>query len=181
LFIGTYGTEDEESLIQSIVHALKTGYRMIDTGAAYGVESVVGKAVRASGIPRSEITIITKLWINFHDDPKTALEIALQTLGLDYIDIFMMHWPCSQTRDMKPLQPGQSPTFVEAWKKMEALVGPTCKSLGVSNFTQKTLEKLLENATIVPVVNQVELHAFNPNLKLVPYCQSKGIHVISWR
>ncbi|KAJ0420211.1 NADP-dependent oxidoreductase domain-containing protein [Aspergillus carlsbadensis] len=74
----------------------------------------------------------------------------------------------------------ESPTFVETWKKMEACVGDKCRAIGVSNFTQKTLNALLEAATIVPVVNQVELHVFNPNHRLVPYCQEKGIHVMSW-
>jgi len=165
----------------SIVHALKTGYRLIDTASAYGIESVVGKAVDASGIPRSEITVITKFWANFHDDPGEALDIALKASGLDYIDIFLMHLPCAQTRDGKTLRPDQSPTFIETWKLMESLIGPKCKAIGVSNFSQKTLGKLLETATIHPVVNQIEIHAFHPSLKLVPYCQSKGIHVIAWR
>lgn len=100
---------------------------------------------------------------------------------MEYVDLFLIHWPCSQTPDMKPLTYGESPTFVETWKMMEQLVGPKCRGIGVSNFTQKTLETLLESASTVPAVNQIELHALNPNLKLVPYCQSKGIHPMSWR
>ncbi|KAF9887914.1 hypothetical protein FE257_009436 [Aspergillus nanangensis] len=165
----------------SILHALHTGYRLIDTAQYYFVEPAVGEAVRASGIPRSEITVITKFWCEWHHNPAEALQRSLDALGLDYIDIFLMHWPCAATPDGKhPLPITASPTFVETWKMMEKCVGPRCKAIGVSNFTQKTLEVLLAEARIVPVVNQVELHAFNPNLKLVPYCREKGIQVMSW-
>jgi glycerol 2-dehydrogenase (NADP+) len=104
-------------------------------------------------------------------------------LGLDYVDVFLMHWPWATTPapEKKPLGKYESPTFIETWLAMEKLVGPKCRAIGVSNFTEKLLEELREHETIVPAINQVELHAFNPNLKLVPYCQSRGIHVMSWR
>lgn len=156
---------------------------MIDTAQSYGVEHVVGRAVKASGIPRSEIIVVTKFGANLHHHPAAALEISLKQTGLDYVDVFLMHWPWATTPapENKPLRKYDSPTFIETWKLMEPLIGPKCKSIGVSNFPQKILEELLAQATIVPAINQVELHAFNPNLKLVPYCQSKGIHVMSWR
>ena len=178
---GGFGTEDKKSLKESIIHALKGGYRLIDTAQYYQVEDVVGEAVRESGVPRSEITIITKFWGNWHHNPGEALRISLESMKLDYIDIFLMHWPFAQTPDGKPLRIHQSPTYVETWQLMEKLIGPTCHGIGVSNFSQKTLDKILEIASVVPSVNQVELHAFNPGLKLVPYCQSRGIHVMSWR
>ncbi len=179
---GQPGTSEEESLIESIVHALKSGYRLIDTAQSYGVEGAVGKALRASGVPRSEITVVTKFWGHFHSDPAEALRISLRDLGLDYVDVFLMHWPWATTPDQKgTLRPHESPTIVETWKLMESLVGPTCRGIGLSNFTQKTIDELLKTATVVPVINQIELHALNPNLKLVPYCQSKGIHVMGWR
>jgi len=84
------------------------------------------------------------------------------------------------TSDGKPLGPNSSHTFIDTWRMVEKMVGPTCRSIGVSNFTQKTLDALLATSHIVPAVNQVELHALNPNLKLVPYCKEKGIHVTSW-
>lgn len=182
-FQGPESTADEDTVVDLFVHALKSGYRLLDAAQLYGNEAAVGKAVRASGIPRSEITVLTKFPGWYHGDPEAALKISLEALGLDYVDVFMMHWPISETptNPPQPLRPDESPTFVEAWKKMEKLVGPQCRSIGVSNFTQKTLDTLLESATIVPAVNQVELHAFNPNLNLVPYCQSKGIQVMSWR
>lgn len=93
-----------------------------------------------------------------------------------------MHWPQSMTPypERKPLRPHESPTFVETWNMMEPLVGPKCRAIGVSNFSQKTLDVLLASSDVIPAVNQVELHALNPNHKLVPYCKSKGIHVMSW-
>ena len=141
----------------------------------------MGRAVRASGVPREEITVVTKFWGHWHHDPAAALEISLRDLGLEYIDVFLMHWPWAISPEGRPVRIHEAPTFVDTWKKMEALVGPKCRSIGVSNFTQKTLDVLLASASIVPAVNQIELHALNPNLKLVPYCESKGIHVMAWR
>jgi len=104
----------------------------------------------------------------------------LRDLDIEYIDILLMHWPNTMTREEKPLPyPGQPP-YWEVWKSLELLVGDKLKAIGVSNFTQKTLDRLLKVATIVPVINEVELHALNPNLKLVPYCFDRGIRVISW-
>ncbi|KAJ5345709.1 aldo-keto reductase [Penicillium brevicompactum] len=177
---GRPGTEDEKTLEDSIIFALRNGYRLIDTAQCYGIESVVGRAVRNSGVPRSEITVVTKYWGNYHHNVAAALEISLRELSLGYIDVFLMHWPWAMTPEGKPLQIHESPTFVETWKQMEKLVGDQCKGIGVCNFTQKTLSVLLEHATITPTVNQVEFHALNPCLKLVPYCQSKGIHVMGW-
>ncbi|KAF9887856.1 hypothetical protein FE257_009516 [Aspergillus nanangensis] len=177
---GTTSSEARKELKTSIIHALQTGYRVIDTAQYYFVEPTVGEAVRSSGIPRNEITIITKFWGEWHHNPAEALQRSLDALGLDYIDIFLMHWPCAETPDRRALKISESPSFVETWKLMEKCVGDRCKAIGVSNFTQKTLDVLLAETRIVPVVNQIELHAFNPNLKLVPYCQEKGIQVMSW-
>jgi glycerol 2-dehydrogenase (NADP+) len=160
---------------------LNCGYRLIDTAQYYGIESVVGSAIRESGIPRSEITVITKFWGMWHHDPATALANSLKDLDIEYIDMFLMHWPMALTPEGKEVGINESPTFVETWKAMEGLVGETCRGIGVSNFTQRTLGALLKEATIVPVVNEVELHALNPNFKLQQWCKEKGIHVISWR
>ncbi|SPO01797.1 related to GCY1 - galactose-induced protein of aldo/keto reductase family [Cephalotrichum gorgonifer] len=178
----TPGGGDEEALESSIIHALHSGYRLIDTAQTYKVEHIVGRAIRKSGIPRSEITVVTKLRASWHHDPAGALQESLAELDIDYIDVFLMHWPMAATPEpeAKPLYPHQSPSIIETWKLMEKLVSDKCRAIGVSNFTQKTLDEILATATVVPVINQVELHALNPNLKLVPYCESKGIHVMSW-
>ncbi|KAJ0382698.1 hypothetical protein COL922a_012022 [Colletotrichum nupharicola] len=179
---GSQGTDDAKALEESIIHALKVGYRLIDTAQLYGVEEVVGKAIRNSGVPRSEIIVVTKFWGEWHHDPAAALQMSLDALGLDYIDVFLMHWPWATTPapEKKVLKKWESPTFIETWKLMEPLVGEKCRSIGVSNFMPKVMDELLAGAKIVPAINQVEMHAFNPNLKLVPYCQEKGIHVMGW-
>ena len=172
---------EEQDIVTSVVHALKSGYRLLDCAMAYGCDRAIGRAIRESGVSRSEIVVMTKFWINFNDEPGAALDICLDGLGLDYVDIYLMHWPCAMTRDMQPIPYGLSPTFVDTWKKMEALVGDKCRSIGVCNFTQKTLDTLLANTTIIPAINQTELHAFNPNHRLHDYCRERGIHVVSWR
>jgi glycerol 2-dehydrogenase (NADP+) len=98
-----------------------------------------------------------------------------------YIDIYIMHWPQGFAKDMsRPLMPEESPTYIEVYKKMEELVGPECRGIGVSNLTQKTLEPLLKEAKIKPLVNEIEIHPLNPNTKLVPYCLERGIRPIAW-
>ncbi|WQF77162.1 Putative aldo/keto reductase, aldo-keto reductase, NADP-dependent oxidoreductase [Colletotrichum destructivum] len=177
---GEPGTSDEGAMIDSLVHALQNGYRLLDTAQIYGVEPIVGKALRKCGIPRKEITVVTKFWGTWHHDPKEALNRSLQNMGLDYIDVFLMHWPFANTPDWKVVRPNESPTIEETWRMMEDLLGPKCRAIGVSNFTQKTLDIILQSAKVVPAVNQIELHAFHPCLRLVPYCKSKGIHVMAW-
>lgn len=179
---GGFGTDDEKALEDSIVHALQSGYRMIDTAQMYQVEHVVGRAIRASGVPREEITVVTKFWSHWHHDPAAALAISLKELGLDYVDVFLMHWPQAKTPlpEAKTLLPGDSPSIVDTWLLMEKLVGPQCRTIGVSNFTERTLEQVLARATIVPAINEIELHALNPCHRLVPYCAAHGIQVISW-
>ncbi|KAK9447784.1 NADP-dependent oxidoreductase domain-containing protein [Limtongia smithiae] len=177
---GAYGTEAEDELRESIIFALKSGYRHIDSAAAYGVETVVGEAVRQSGIPREEIFIVTKLWSDYHDRAEEAFLGSLERLGLDYIDLYLMHWPASLTHDGKPTD---SPTPAETWLNMEAVMKkyPTkLRSIGVSNFSKKTIDPLLETATIVPVVNQVEVHPMLPQTELIEYFGSKGIHVTAY-
>ncbi|CRG84061.1 hypothetical protein PISL3812_01400 [Talaromyces islandicus] len=184
---GRPGSDDALQLRNTIIHSLQSGYRLIDTAQVYGVEDIVGEAIRASGIPRHEITVVTKLFGPALRDPAAALAKSLAALKLEYIDIFLMHWPQAFTEDgARPLRPHESPTFVDSWKLMEKLVEPgsataaQCRAVGVSNFTQLTLEALLREATIAPAVNQIELHALNPALKLVPWCHERGVRVMSW-
>ncbi|KAL9109731.1 MAG: hypothetical protein Q9227_005600 [Pyrenula ochraceoflavens] len=154
-------------VLQDLLTTLHTGYRVLNTSPIYGTEDLVGRAIRESGIPRSEIIVIDKLPNEMHHDPAEALEASLQKLDVGYIDVYLMHWPCAFD-GQKPLQIQESPTFVETWKKMEGLVGEKCRGIGVSNFTEKTLEELLPQARVKPVINEIECHPLNPNLKLVP-------------
>ena len=177
---GQLGTSEGDALKASIIHAIQHGYRLIDTAQYYGIEPIVGEAIRDCGVPRSEIFLVTKIWGHKFHDPAAALKLSLEELNIGYIDLFLMHWPNTMTPEEQPQPyPGQPP-YWEVWKEMEKLVGDKCRSIGVSNFTQKTLGKLLEGAKIVPAANEIELHALNPAQKLVPYCQDKGIQVISW-
>src|SRR5690606_33635910 len=130
--------------------ALATGYRLIDTAAIYGNEAGTGRAIRASGLPREQVFITTKLWNDRHghDSTAQALTESLERLGLHYIDLYLIHGPA----------PARG-RYVEAWESMirlqdEGLV----RSIGVSNFTVDTLQALLDETGVLPVINQIELH-----------------------
>lgn len=165
----------KEQTEEMVNMALKHGYRHFDTAAGYGNEEAVGKAIRESVIPRGEIFVTTKLGGSFHGDVRTAFEDSLNKLGLEYIDLYLMHWPMA-TENGKVVPPDVAPTFVEAWKQMEQIYAEgKVKSIGVSNFSIKNLELLLKEATVVPVTNQVELHPFYPQFGLLEYCKSKNI------
>ena len=167
-FPGQFSSSESDVLKSSIIHALRVGYRLVDTAQYYGVEAIIGFATRDSGIPCSKITVITKFWDVWHHDPATALTNSLRDLDVSDVDILMMHWPTAMTLDEQPMAYPGEPPFWDTWKAMEMLVGDKCRAIGVSNFTQKTLEILLQRVMMAPVVNEVELHALNPNLRLVP-------------
>ncbi|TFK81028.1 Aldo/keto reductase [Polyporus arcularius HHB13444] len=157
--------------------ALKLGYRHIDTAYGYFNEEKVGKAIRESGVPRSEIFLTTKLPNHHHDYVAESLEESLEKLGVDYVDLYLMHWPQAYSRtDNKPIPYGQSPTFLETWKDMEKLLETgKVRAIGVSNFSVKLLELLLKEASVVPATNQVEVHPCLPSFELKQYCEDKGI------
>ena len=147
---------------QSVLWALEAGYRHIDTASIYGNEKEVGSAIKKSKVPRKEIFVTTKLWNSDHKNPEKALESSLQKLGLDYVDLYLIHWPAKQRN--------------ETWKKLEQfLKDGKCKSIGVSNFTIKHLTELMKTAKIVPAVNQVEFSPFLYQKELLEFCKSKGI------
>jgi len=158
-----------------VANALKYGYRHIDTAWGYGNEEAVGKAIRDSGIPREEIFVTTKLTNKYHDRVREGFEESLKALGIGYVDLFLVHWPQAEDKAGKTIPYGQSPTINETWKDMEALVGPECKAIGVSNFSVKNLKILLEQATVVPAVDQVECHIYLPQTSLDKFCKEKGI------
>ncbi|KAK2608618.1 hypothetical protein QQS21_002847 [Conoideocrella luteorostrata] len=175
--LGTWQSKPNE--VQTAVEAaLKAGYRHIDTAAAYGNEKEVGAGIKASGVPRGDIWLTTKL--NNPDQTRAAeaLDESLKKLGTDYLDLYLMHWPAAtDPKDDKKSVPDW--TFVDTWREMQKLVGTgKVRNIGVSNFGIKNLEILLGDASckIVPAVNQIELHPCNPSPKLVAYNTSKGIH-----
>ncbi|PFH46598.1 hypothetical protein AMATHDRAFT_199279 [Amanita thiersii Skay4041] len=165
---GTFQSKPEEA-VDAVCYALKeAGYRHIDCAWVYGNEASVGKGIEASGVPRSEIFITSKVWGTYHSRVEESLNQTLANLGTDYLDLYLMHWPV-------PLNPkGNHPSFPtlpdgkrdvdhawdirDTWKQMEGLVKKgKVKTIGVSNCSQTKLEHLLETAEIVPAVNQVRL------------------------
>jgi len=185
---GTWQDKDDQE--KAVTAALEAGYRHIDTARCYGTEQAVGNAIKKSGIPRNQIFVTSKLWNNRHhpDDVGLALQDTLDDLGLAYIDLFLMHWPVA-------FQPGDEPfptdkdgnvitadiDYIHTYKAMEGLVsaGKT-KAIGVSNFSQKEIERLLANSDIVPAVHQLELHPWLQQREFVEYLQDKGIHVTQY-
>jgi len=163
---------------RAVEHALKTGYRHIDTALAYGNEAEVGQGIKNSGVPREEIWLTTKLDNTWHKRVQEGIDASLKALGTDYVDLYLMHWPSStDPSNVKKHLPDWD--FIKTWEEMQKLPATgKVKNIGVSNFGIKNLEKLLNHPSckIVPAVNQIELHPNNPSPKLVAYDASKGIH-----
>jgi diketogulonate reductase-like aldo/keto reductase len=166
LGLGTWQTTGKK-VEGVILSALNIGYRHIDTAAAYHNETEIAKALIKSGIPRENIFITTKLWNSEHGCNKAiaACEKSLNNLGLDYIDLYLIHWPVAGL-------------YIETWKALEKLLEcGKCRAIGVSNFTVRHLEALLKEAVIVPAINQVEFSPYLYQKELLDYCRSKGIQL----
>jgi 2,5-diketo-D-gluconate reductase A len=152
--------------------ALEVGYRHIDTAKIYGNEEGVGRAIAASGIPREELFITTKLW---NDDQGTdsahrAIDGSLERLGLDYVDLYLIHWP-SPKRDK----------YLESWLALEQIQqSGKARSIGVSNFQPEHLDRIISNSGTVPAVNQIELHPAFQQRELRALHAEHGIHTEAW-
>jgi len=147
--------------------ALDAGYRHIDTAAFYGNEASVGKAIRASGIAREQIYVTTKLWNNAHGDPAQALEGSLGKLKMDYVDLYLIHYPV--------------PERLRSWRVLEGLrASGKARSIGVSNFTIRHLVELRAKTDTVPAVNQVELHPYLYQKELLEYCRANHIVIAAY-
>ena len=163
---------DDEVCEQVVLDALEVGYRHIDTAMIYRNEGAVGRAIAKSGIPRDELFVTTKLW-NSDQGSETAaqaLQTSLDLLGLDQVDLYLIHWP-APLRDQ----------FVETWLVLEDLhrAGLT-KAIGVSNFQKEHLERVLEAGSIVPAINQVELHPAFQQRELRAFQEPLGILTEAW-
>ncbi|SDS04831.1 2,5-diketo-D-gluconate reductase A [Paraoerskovia marina] len=151
LGFGTYQIPPEDTA-DAVATALKAGYRHIDTAEMYGNEAGVGEAVRNSGLDRSEVFVTSKLNNGFHDydDALAAMDQTLADLGLDYVNLFLIHWPLPEVGD-----------FTETWRAMEEMYRQgKARAIGVSNFQPHHLNKLLDSGTVVPAVNQIEVHPY---------------------
>ncbi len=161
---GTWNLSRGSQAENAVKIALETGYRLIDTAAIYGNEESAGKAIRESTISREKIFVTTKLWNSDHANPQKAFDKSLGRLGLEYVDLYLMHWPVKKR--------------LASWKAMEKILdGGKCKAIGVSNFTIRHLEELLAHASVVPVVNQVEFSPFLFQKELLDYCTKNKIQL----
>ena len=156
----------------SVKEALAAGYRSVDTAAIYGNEAGVGAGLRAAGVARTDLFITTKLWNDRHgyDEAHKAMDESLEKLGLAYVDLYLIHWPVAG-----------STKFVDAWKAMiEMKEDGRARSIGVSNFTQANLERLIDASGVTPSVNQVELHPGFTQRALRAFHARHGIATESW-
>ena len=155
-----------------VAEALKAGYRHIDTAAVYANEEGVGRAIAESGIAREELYITTKLWVSDFKagQTKEALRTSLQKLGLDYVDLYLIHWPSPE--DEK---------YLEAWKALEELQDEgLTRSIGVSNFLPHHLDRVAEVGTKTPAINQIELHPALQQRQVQEANESRGIKTQAW-
>ena len=174
---GTYKSTDQAG-IQPVIDALASGYRLIDTASKYENEAAVGKAIRISGVSREEIIVTTKMWRENlgYDQTKTAFNESLNKLGLDYIDLYLIHWPAN-AKNYQNWQKANADT----WRAMEELqAAGKIKSIGVSNFWQEHLEALFQTANVIPAINQIEFHPGYWQPELTEFCKKQGIVVESW-
>lgn len=171
LGFGTYKVPSEDAY-HVVSEALEVGYRLIDTAAFYGNEEGVGRAIRDSGIPRNEIYVTTKLWNTEQGKDRTtaAFHASLERLGLDYIDLYLIHWP----------QP-KVDKYLETWEEMITLRDTDeLRSIGVSNFTKSTLERIISETGVSPVLNQIELHPGFSQSDMREWNSSLGIRTQAW-
>jgi len=175
--LGTWQSKPNE-VRNAVAAAIKAGYRHIDTAFAYGNEHEVGQGIKDSGVPREEIWITTKLDNPWHKRVEEAISTSLKNLGVDYVDLYLVHWPSSTDPADPTLKTHHDDwDFIDTWKEMEKLpASGRVRNIGISNFGIKNLEKLLPTVKIVPAVNQIELHPNCPSPKLVKYNAEKGIH-----
>ncbi|MDN3495672.1 aldo/keto reductase [Planococcus sp. APC 4015] len=171
LGLGTYNLNGDEG-VDAIVSAIEAGYRLLDTAVNYGNEREVGEAVRRSGVDRDELIVTSKIPGRHHgfDTAIASIEESLQTLGLDRIDLQLIHWPNPSVGK-----------WLETWQGMiEARERGLVRSIGVSNFTIPMLRRLIDETGVIPAVNQVELHPYFPQGDLRRFHAEHGIRTESW-
>lgn len=169
LGFGVFQITDEKVCEESVLSALKTGYRMIDTAACYGNERAVGTAIKKSGIPRKEIFICSKVWIQDagYDATKKSFEKTLENLQTDYLDLYLVHMPYGN--------------YHGSWEAMEELYqAGKIKAIGVCNFLPDRLADLILSHSVVPAVNQIELHPFCQQMELRAVMEKYQIQPMAW-
>src|SRR4028119_97243 len=169
LGFGVYQIADTEECEKSVYEAIRAGYRLIDTAAAYQNEEAVGKAIEKSGVPREEIFITTKLWIQDtgYESTKKAFERSLKRLQLDYLDLYLIHQPYGDVYG--------------SWRAMEELYREgRIRAIGVSNFQPDRLMDLMVHNQVVPAINQIETHPFHQQIETQKFLQENNVQIESW-
>lgn len=169
LGFGVFQVTDLEECERSVVDAINSGYRLIDTAASYGNEEAVGKAIKRSGVAREELFITTKVWIQSkgYEGTKKSFENSLNLLGLDYLDLYLIHQPMGDVYGV--------------WRAMEELYkAGKVKAIGVSNFHPDRIMDLIVHNEIVPAINQIETHPFHQQNEAQQFLQENGVQIESW-
>ena len=170
---GTYQVTSDRPIRQ----AIDAGFRFFDTASLYETERILGEAVRASKVPREAFVIETKLWIDEMDDPAAALDRSLRRLGMDYVDIYMIHWPRETGRMDEPWRERD----IRTYHALEELVEKgKVRKLGLSNFLPHHLSNILENCTVRPVVDQMEIHPGYSQEAAAAFCRANGVLPMAW-
>ena len=174
--LGTYRVKDSDECRESVKHAIEQGYRSIDTAMIYGNEETVGQGIKeglkSTGLSREDLFITSKLWLTDfgRQNVEDAYRQSVAKLGLDYLDLYLMHWPGTNEAVM-----------IDSWRGMEDLYKQNqVKNIGVSNFTPEHFEALLAQVSIKPVINQVEFHPYLTQNKLRKYLEAQNIIMESW-
>lgn len=171
LGFGVYKIDNEDT-VNVVKQAIDIGYRSLDTAQFYGNEQGVGAAVAESGVKREDIFITTKVWNSHQGYEKTlqAFEESIKRLDLDYIDLYLIHWPTPMYDN-----------YIETYKALEELYRDgRVKAIGVSNFYIEHLQRVLDECEVVPAVNQIECHPYLQQKELKNFCEDHGIHIESW-
>ncbi|KAJ2852680.1 hypothetical protein IWW36_000037 [Coemansia brasiliensis] len=185
--LGTWKANETGVLAETVKKAVELGYRHIDCAKIYNNQCEIGKALKEVDVPRDELFIVSKIFQNKHRPELVpgAVDEILGELGIEHLDLLLMHWPYAlvpeqDTADFAAKDLENVP-IMDTWKAMEAMVDQgKVRSIGVSNFNKKILEKMLPQCRIKPVTNQVEVHPYNPEHELVKYCQQQGIVVTAY-